>query len=74
MQRLGKALDDNNQFLTVIHLEQIRYLFTSRQSTRVLGVDPQLNPAHFQANIHPDDLEKLAWANCQILRQEGKTI
>ncbi len=73
MQRLGKALDDNNQFITVIHLEKIRYLFTSKQSARVLGVDPgELNPAHFQANIHPYDQEKLTWANSQILRQEGK--
>ena len=73
MQRLEELMEENDQFLTVIHLEKIKYLYSSKRSYKVLGVESsQLNPAHFQSAIHPDDLDRLAWVNCQILKEEGK--
>jgi len=73
MQRLEEVMEVNDQFLTVIHLEKIKYLYCSKRSNQVLGVEfSQLNPAHYQAAIHPDDLDRLAWRNCQILKEEGK--
>jgi len=73
MQRLEEVMEANDQFLSVIHLEKIKYLYSSKRSNKVLGVkSSQLNPAHFQAAVHPDDLDRLAWVNCQILNEEGK--
>lgn len=73
IQRLEEVMEENHQFFTVMHMEQIKYLFASKRCKQVLGVDPrQLNPAHIQAAAHPYDLDKLAWANCQILKEEGK--
>ena len=73
MQRLEEVMEENDQFLSVIHLEKIKYLYSSKRSNQVLGVESsQLNPAHFQSAIHPDDLDRLAWVNSQILKEEGK--
>ena len=73
MQRLEEVMEENDQFLTVIHLEKIKHLYTSKQSNQILGVEPsQLNPAHFQSSVHPEDQHRLAWVNCQILKEEGK--
>ena len=73
IQLLEELMGENDQFLSVIHLEKIKFLYSSKRSNQVLGVElSQLNPAHFQSAVHPDDLDRLAWVNCQILKEEGK--
>jgi hypothetical protein len=73
MQRIEEVMEKNNQFLSVMHMEKIKYLFSSKRSNQVLGVEAsQLNPAHFQSAAHPDDLDRLAWVSCQTLKEEGK--
>ena len=73
MQRLEEVMEANDQFLAVIHVEKIMYLYSSKGSNQILGVESsQLNPAHFQAAVHPDDLDRLAWVTCQILKEGGK--
>jgi len=72
MLRLEEEMEEHDQFMTVIHLEKIEYLYSSKRSSQILGTESsQTNPAHFQAAVHPDDLNRLAWVNCQILKEEG---
>lgn len=73
MQKLDELLERNAQFFYVMHMERIKYVYTSRHCLQVLGVDAnQLSPAHFQANVHPEDLDRLAWSNSQILKLGGE--
>jgi DNA-binding CsgD family transcriptional regulator len=40
---------------------------------QMLGIESsQLNPAHILAAIHPDDMDKLFWVNCQLLKVGGE--
>ena len=72
MQRLGEEMEDNNQFLVVIHLEKIKTLYVSISSNQVMGLDSsQLTPAKFEAAVHPDDQKRLGWRNSQLLKEGG---
>lgn len=56
MQQLEKVMKEHDQFLSVIHVDQIKHLYTSRRSKRMLGIDPTLfNGAHFLKVTHPDE-------------------
>ena len=49
-------MKEHDQFLSVIHVDQIKHLYTSRGSKRMLGIDPTLfNGAHFLKVTHPDE-------------------
>lgn len=72
MQQLEKVMKEHDQFLSVIHVDQIKHLYTSRGSKRMLGIDPTLfNGAHFLKVTHPDDVGKFSWANSQLLLAGG---
>jgi hypothetical protein len=60
MQRLDQVMEDNDQFITVADLAQIKFLYVSKKIRQMIGVDPaQLNPEHFVEVTHPDDLGRL---------------
>ena len=60
MQKLGKLMDENDQFFTVSDLGQIKFLFASERIRQMIGVAPeQLNPGHFVEVTHPDDLSRM---------------
>ncbi len=73
IQQLVRLMEANDQFLTVMNLDQIRFLYTTKRSKDILGIDPRMfNPAHLLAAIHPDDMDKLAWVNSQLLKTGGE--
>jgi hypothetical protein len=60
MLRLQQLMEENDQFLTVSDLGQIKFLFASERIREMIGVEPdQLNPSHFVEVTHPDDLHRL---------------
>ena len=60
MQRLEKVMEENDQFITIANLEQIRFLFVSEGIRQMIGVEPaELDPSHFVEVTHPDDLHRL---------------
>ena len=72
LEQLEEVMEKNNQFLTVMHLEQIRFLFTSKGCVKMLGIEcSQYNPAHLLAAVHPEDLDRQSWAISQILLEGG---
>jgi len=71
MQKLNLLMEENDQFITVSNLAEIRYLYASEGIRRMLGIDPaQINPGHFTQIIHPEDEDKLGWARTQIFKLE----
>lgn len=72
MLRLDELMEKNDQFLFVMQMEQIRYLYASKRSKKVLDADfEQLRPSYFQSIVHPDDHNRLTWVNCQLLKVAG---
>jgi len=60
MLQLDQAMEENGQFLTVSDLEKIKFLFASKGIRQMIGVEPvELDPSHFIAVTHPDDLSRL---------------
>jgi DNA-binding CsgD family transcriptional regulator len=69
MQRLEMLLQENQQFLTVVDMGQIKYLFTSIGSKDIIGIMPdKLNPSHYVNIVHPDDYEKLGIVRSQAVK------
>jgi hypothetical protein len=66
MQKLGKLMEENEQFITVSDLGQIKFLYASEQIRQMIGVEPsELNPGHFVEVTHPDDLGRLGLLRAQ---------
>ena len=71
MQHLEEAMQTYDQFFSVMELEQIKILFTSKRSMQILGVNPsELSPAHFLSAMHPEDRNRFKWAVTQKLKIE----
>jgi hypothetical protein len=66
MQQLEQVMEDNDQFLTVSDLGQIKFLYASEGIRPMIGVEPgELNPGHFMEVTHPDDLHRLGLLRAQ---------
>ena len=75
MLKLGKLMEENDQFFTVSDLGQIRFLYASEGIRRMIGVEPsQLNPGHFVEVTHPDDLSRLGLLRAQTFIVEKDVL
>ena len=73
MQELEELMEANDQFFSIMHLDKISYIYSSKGCMQVLGIEAgKLSPAHFYAVIHPDDQDKLFWVNSQLLKTGGE--
>ena len=75
MYKLNDLLEENDQFITVADLSQIKFLFVSEGIREIIGVEPsQLNPAHFVEVSHPDDLSRLGLLRAQTFVVEKEVL
>jgi DNA-binding CsgD family transcriptional regulator len=75
MLKLGKLLDENDQFITVADLGQIKFLYVSEGIRQMIGVEPgELNPGHFVEVTHPDDLMRLGLLRAQTFVVEKEVL
>jgi hypothetical protein len=73
MQQLEGLMEENDQFFSVMHVDRIKYIYTSKRCMQMLGIEPgKLSPADFYAAIHPDDQDKLFWVNSQLVKTGGE--
>lgn len=69
MIALEKSMEINNQFFFVCDLIQIKILFTSKLSTKFIGVAPEnVTPYHFFEATHPDDLERHSLGRTKLFK------
>jgi len=75
MQRLDRVMEENDQFITIANLEQIKFLYVSDGIKRMLGIEPgQLNPGHFVEVTHPDDLSRFGLLRAQTFVVEKEVL
>jgi hypothetical protein len=75
MQKLEQMLEQNDQFITVADLGQIKFQFVSEGIRRMIGVEPsELNPGHFVEVTHPDDLHRLGLLRAQTFIVEKEVL
>lgn len=71
VQKMENEMELNNQYISVIECGTVRFLYTSKGSLPLIGVDPsKLNPTHYLEVTHPDDICNLEWARIQFFRIE----
>jgi DNA-binding CsgD family transcriptional regulator len=75
IQQLNQLMQENDQFITVSDLSQIKFLFASEGIRQMIGVEPdQLNPSHFVEVAHPDDLSRLGLLRAQTFIVEKEVL
>jgi hypothetical protein len=75
MQKLNRVMEENDQFITVSNLAEIKFLYASEGIRRMIGVDPaRLNPGHFVEVVHPDDLIRLGLLRAQTFVVEKEVL
>jgi len=69
MLELEEMMQENNQFFYVADLIQMKVIFTSKRSTRMIGIEPaDVNPYHFMEALHPDDLHRYNLARAKVIK------
>jgi DNA-binding CsgD family transcriptional regulator len=75
IQQLSLLMEENDQFITVANLAEIKFLYVSEGIGKMIGVDPvQLNPGHFVEVVHPDDLTRLGLLRAQTFVVEKEVL
>jgi hypothetical protein len=71
MLKLEEVMDQNDQYFQVFDLGQMKFLFTSKNIFRMIGVTAEeINPGHYTHLIHPDDEERLCQARSRVYKME----
>jgi DNA-binding CsgD family transcriptional regulator len=75
IQQLTRVMEENDQFITVADLAQIKFLYVSEGIRSMIGVEPsQLNPSHFVEVTHPDDLSRFGLLRAQTFVVEKEVL
>jgi DNA-binding CsgD family transcriptional regulator len=75
IQQLNQVMEENDQFITVADLAQIKFLYVSERIRQMIGVEPdQLNPSHFVEVTHPDDLSRFGLLRAQTFVVEKEVL
>ena len=75
IQQLTRVMEENDQFITVADLAQIKFLYVSEGIRSLIGVEPsQLNPSHFVEVTHPDDLSRFGLLRAQTFIVEKEVL
>jgi len=75
MHKLDLLMEENDQFITVANLAEIKFLYASEGIRKMIGVEPaQLNPSHFVEFVHPEDLTRLGLLRAQTFVVEKEVL
>jgi hypothetical protein len=71
MLKLEGVMDQNDQYFQVFDLGQMKFLHTSKNILKMIGVRPdEINPGHYTQLVHPDDEERLGQARARVYKME----
>nr|WP_315148669.1 LuxR C-terminal-related transcriptional regulator [uncultured Flavobacterium sp.] len=66
---MEKMMENNSQFFFVADLIQMKILFTSKGSIKMIGVEPEnVTPYHFFEATHPEDIERHSLGRTQLFK------
>jgi hypothetical protein len=75
MQKLHFLMDENDQMLIVMDLTKAEIIFTSKQASKMLGVDPDNNnPLEMMSRTHPDDVERFGMGRSKLMSLDKDLI
>jgi len=59
IRSLDEFMERNNQFFFIADIIQVKILFTSKRSTDMIGIEPEVvTPYHFFEATHPEDIHR----------------
>ena len=71
MVKLEELMEENDQYLQVFDLGQMKFLYTSKRVFQLIGATPEdINPGHYTQAAHPDDEERLGQARARVYKME----
>ncbi len=71
VEKMEKEMENNNQYISIIECGTVKFLYNSKGSLPLIGVEPsELNASHYLEVTHPDDINILEWARIQFFRIE----
>lgn len=66
---LEKIMEKNNQFINTADMIQLKFLFTSKRSTQMIGVEPaEVTPYHFFESVHADDRQRFSLGRARLIK------
>jgi len=69
MTALEHMMEQNNQFIIVADILQMKILYTSKRSKEIVGVTPtEIAPNVFFAITHPDDFERFSLGRLKLFK------
>ena len=69
MLRLEKLMEENDQFFSASDLSEVKYIFTSKKSKQILGIEPEeVDPGFFMDTIHPDDMHRFVLGRSKMIK------
>ena len=69
MLALEEMMDENNQYFSVFDVLNMKTLFVSQGTKKMLGVEPEdLTSYHFKEATHPDDLKRQELGLLQLFK------
>ena len=69
MMKLEDMMENNNQFLYIADIIQMKIIFTSKRSINMIGVEAKsVSPYHFMEATHPDDIQRLNLGRSKLIK------
>jgi DNA-binding CsgD family transcriptional regulator len=69
--KIEKLMDKYDQYFQVFDVGQMKFLYTSKNILKMIGVKPdEINPGHYTQLVHPDDEERLGQARSRVYKME----
>ena len=66
---LNELLEANNQFFYIADIIQLKILWTSRQSKKIIGIEPEdVSPYFFMEATHPDDIQRINLGRAKLIK------
>lgn len=70
MLQLEEMMENNDQFFYIADLMQLKIIYTSKRSNKMIGVPPEeLDFSYFMESTHPDDIQRLNLARAKVVRK-----
>ena len=68
MQSLEELMVENDQFILVMDLTEVKVVYSSKRSNEMVGVEPaKVTPYEMMNAVHPEDLNRFGRARSQLL-------
>src|SRR5512145_1957245 len=65
---LEKMMEMNDQFFSIVDMTEVKYIYTSKGSSRLIGIEPDaLNPSLIMLGVHPDDVFRLSMGRAKLM-------